>query len=190
VTGRRIVLVRHGHSAHVVNAGWIDVAGVRRWREAYDAAGILESSVPPPALLAQAAIADCLISSDLSRALASVERLGPAAAKRVSPLLREMALELPRWVRARWPLAVWEVCIHAHWLGQQLRGAIAPPEELRRASDAVEWLDEVSRESPNIVVVTHGAFRRLLGRRLVETGWTAHPRVGGYRNWSWWPFER
>lgn len=186
---RRVVLVRHGRSAHIDNVGWIDNAGVHRWRDAYDAAGILDESVPPADLIAQAASADCIVSSDLTRAIASAERLAPGRALRVSPLLREMALEIPRWVRARWPLSVWEVCIHLHWVARGLRGTIAPLEELTRATDAVSWLAELTREAPSVVVVTHGAFRRLLGIRLVETGWTAERRVGGYSNWSAWSFR-
>src|SRR6185295_10179550 len=97
------------------------------WREAYDAAGILAHSVPPAELVAATANADCLFTSDLARAIASAERLAPGRAARVSPLLRETSLEVPRWVRARWPLAVWEGCIHLHWLVQERRGRIATP---------------------------------------------------------------
>lgn len=187
---RRIVLVRHGRSAHTFSPGWIDLDGVHRWREAYDAAGIHDASLPPPGLVAAAAVAECLMTSDLPRALASADRLAPGRAARVSPLLRETHLEIPRWVRARWPLAVWEVCIHLHWLVRERRGEIAAPVELQRATDAVALLDEVSREAPTVVVVTHGAFRRLLALRLETTGWMAEPRVGGFQNWSSWPFRK
>jgi broad specificity phosphatase PhoE len=187
---RRIVLVRHGHSAHTARGGWMDATGILRWRDAYDAAGILDDSVPPPELVAQAASADCVISSDLPRALASAERLAPGRPLRVSPLIREMYLDLPRWVVARWPLQVWELCIHAGWLARELRGAIAPPAELRRAAEAVEWLEDAARGAATTLVVTHGAFRRVLEVRLLERGWTAGARTGGYRNWSAWPFSR
>jgi len=187
---RRIVLVRHGHSAHTASPGWIDASGVERWREAYDAAGILDDSNPPAPLVAAAARADCVLTSDLKRALASAERLAPGRAARVSPLLREMYLEIPRWLRARWPLPVWEICIHLHWLVQERRGAIASDGDLRRAAQAVSFLDDVTREAPSIVVVTHGAFRRLIAARLVATGWTRESRVGGFQNWSAWSFHR
>ena len=176
---RRIVLVRHGPSAHTERPGWIDAAGVYRWREAYDAAGILAQSAPPAELVAPTAHADCLLTSDLARAIASAERLAPGRAARISPLLRETSLEVPRWVRARWPLAVWGACIHLHWLVQERRGAIATPAELKRADDAVSFFDEVTREMPTVVAVTHGAFRRLLGMLLVAAGWGAERRVGG-----------
>jgi broad specificity phosphatase PhoE len=187
---RRVILVRHGHSAHTASPGWIDAAGVLRWREAYDAAGILDDSVPPPDLVAVAVQAECLMTSDLARARASAERLAPGRAVRVSPLLREMLLEIPPWVPARWPLLVWEACIHVHWLIKERRGSIAETAELRRAADAVALLEDVSRDAPTVVVVTHGAFRRLLALQLAATGWTNDPRARGYRNWSAWPFRR
>jgi len=186
---RRILLVRHGHSAHTSRAGWLDAAGVLRWRDAYDAAGILDDSHPPPELIAEAATADCLVASDMPRAIASAERLAPGKEVRVLPLIREMYLDLPAWVRARWPLRVWEVCIHAHWIAQELRRGIAIPGELERAARAVESLEVTSREAATMVVVTHGAFRRLLALRLVARGWTAGARTGGYSNWSVWRFS-
>jgi broad specificity phosphatase PhoE len=187
---QRIILVRHGRSAHIESPGWIDVDGVHGWQGAYDATGILAESVPPRALVDVAASAGCLITSDMPRALASAERLAPGKVARVSPLLREMHLEIPRWVRARWPLPVWAVCIHLHWLVRERRGEIAAPSERQRAADAVALLDDASREAGTVVAVTHGAFRRLLALQLVAAGWRAERRVGGYQNWSSWPFRR
>jgi broad specificity phosphatase PhoE len=186
----RIVLVRHGASSHTASPGWIDAAGVARWREAYDAAGIRADSTPPRPLVALAATAGCVITSDMARAIASAERLAPDRVARVSPLLRETVLEIPDWVRARWPLAVWAGWIHVHWLLKERRGEIASRAERERAAHAIAMLDEMAREAESVVAVTHGAFRRLLGMRLVETGWVAEPRVGGYRNWSAWAFRR
>ncbi len=187
---RRILLIRHGPSAHSESPGWIDAAGVDRWREAYDAAGILPESAPPASTAGAVARSDVLVTSDLPRALASAERLAPGKAVRVSPLFREMSLEVPRWVGARWPLTIWALCIHAHWLVRERRGEIADADELERAASAVAVLDAISREAPTIAVVTHGAFRRILELRLAATGWTAERRIGGYRNWSVWPFSR
>jgi broad specificity phosphatase PhoE len=73
---------------------------------------------------------------------------------------------------------------------RERRGEIAAPAELERAAQAVALLDDAAREATSVVAVTHGAFRRLLAMRLVATGWRAEPRVGGFRNWSWWPFRR
>jgi hypothetical protein len=53
VTAPRLVLVRHGRSAHV-HRGWIDRAGLDRWQLAYDAAGLHDADAPPPALVVTA----------------------------------------------------------------------------------------------------------------------------------------
>src|SRR5690349_2638913 len=153
----RIILVRHGPSSHTESPGWIDAAGVSRWREAYDAAGILPESEPPTALVALTARAGCVIASDLPRATASAERIAGGTAVRVTPLLRETPLEVPRWLPARWPLGVWGVCISVHWLLRERRGQIAAPAELERTAQAAALLDDVAREATTVVAVTHGA---------------------------------
>lgn len=187
---QRVLLVRHGRSSHVASPGWIDADGVARWRLAYNEAGILDDSTPPAALFAEVREVDCVWSSDLPRAVASAERLATGRPVRTSALFREMELEIPSWLPSRWPLVVWEACIHLQWLLSERRGWIAVPPEIERASEAVALLETVVRDEPSVVVVTHGAFRRLLGMRLAAVGWTAEPRVGGFRNWSVWPFRR
>ncbi|HUQ81742.1 MAG TPA: histidine phosphatase family protein [Gemmatimonadaceae bacterium] len=189
MTQRRILLVRHGHSSHNGPAGWMDAADVLRWRDAYDAAGILDDSHPSPSLVAEVAAADRLIASDLPRAIASAERLAPGKAVSILPLVREMYLDLPRWLVARWPLKVWEIAIYLHWTIQELRQGIATPEEIQRAVHAVAALEESSRDAATIAVVTHGAFRRLLALRLMEQGWSPGERTGGFSNWSVWRYH-
>ena len=71
---RRILLVRHGPSAHV-RAGWIDVQGFRAWRSAYEAAGISESERPPLPLAQSIGDASLVLASDAPRAIASARLL-------------------------------------------------------------------------------------------------------------------
>lgn len=52
-TMARILLIRHGPSTHSTMPGLLDLAGVERWRAAYDAAGIAPDATPPAELLAQ-----------------------------------------------------------------------------------------------------------------------------------------
>jgi broad specificity phosphatase PhoE len=185
----RILLVRHGRSAHVHRDGWIDCAGVERYRAAYDAAGI--DDLPPPAeLVATATAAELLVASDLPRAIASAERLAPGRAVHTSPLLREAPLPIPRLGVIRLPLAGWEMLIHTHWRARIARGTHATPEVLARADAAIDWLAALGAPASTYVVVTHGVFRRILGERLVARGWTAAERDRGYANWSVWPFDR
>ena len=187
-TPSRIMLVRHGRSAHVLEERWVDAAGVHRWREGYDAAGIQPASMPPPALVSDAARADLVVASDLARAVASAERLAAGREVRISPLLRESMLDIPTWLPARWPLIVWGIAIHLQWLTRTARRISINPAEQQRVSAAVDWLEDVMREHRSIVVVTHGVFRGLVGAELVSRGWTAERRMSGYQHWSVWPY--
>lgn len=99
-----IVLVRHGRSAHV-HAGWIDVHGFHRWREAYEAAGILPGEVPPAELLERARRAGVVVASDAPRAIESARLLSEGREVISSPLVRELDLPPPAVRALRLPLA-------------------------------------------------------------------------------------
>lgn len=184
----QIHLVRHGRSARAGCAGWVDAAGVRRWREAYEAAGIAEDSAPPAAVLARAARPVTIVTSESPRAVSPAERIASGQPVIISPLLRETELDIPGWVPCHWPSAVWESLIHAQWGLGVLRGAGAPPEEIRRADAAAAWLGELARDRP-AVVVTHGVFRRLLWGRLRRLGWRV-TAGRSLRPWSVWSLRR
>ncbi|MFL5386537.1 MAG: hypothetical protein ACJ8GN_28810 [Longimicrobiaceae bacterium] len=182
----RIVLVRHGPSAHVHTAGRVDRTGMEAWRAAYDAAGVLEASRPPDALVRLVAAAAHVVASDLPRAVASAERLAPGREIGTSALLRETPLAIPAWP-TRLPLGAWGVIISLGWGYRILRGTDASAAERARATEAAEWLAGLASGGP-VVAVTHGAYRRLLANRLLALGWTCTGRQGGYRPWSAWSF--
>jgi broad specificity phosphatase PhoE len=185
----RVVLVRHGRSAHVHRGGWVDAEGLRRWRAAYEAAAIAGGDAPPAALLAEAARAGVVAASDAPRAVASAERLaGGGRAVVVSPLLRETGLRVPGWVGWRMPLSAWALAIGVEWLRGTAAGGRTPPESLARAAAAADWLAALARERGDVVAVTHGDFRRLLVARLRRLGWTPVGGGRGVRNWSAWRF--
>jgi|GEM_PF-500670 len=185
----RIVLVRHGLSAHVHTAGAIDRVGMETWRTAYDAAGIHEVSRPPAALMQLAAEATHIVASDLRRAVESAERLTPGREIRTSELLREMPLAIPAWP-TRLPLGAWGLLITLGWGYRIARGADASEEERARAVAAAEWLAGITADGSTALAVTHGAFRRMLAKQLLASGWTSTGRSGGYRPWSAWSFVR
>jgi len=183
----RIVLVRHGPSAHVHTAGAVDRAGMEAWRAAYDAAGVLEASRPPDALVRLAADAAHVVASDLARAVVSAERLAPGREISTSPLLRETPLAIPRWP-TRLPLRAWGMLIGLGWGYRILRRTDATAAERARIAEAAQWLAGLSAGGATVLAVTHGAFRRALANHLLALGWACTERVGGYRPWSAWSF--
>jgi broad specificity phosphatase PhoE len=181
-----LVLVRHGPSAYA-HRGLLDRAGVHRWRADYDASGIRPNAHPPAALVTLAAGAMHIVSSDLPRALESAARLAPQRAITVSALIREAPLAVPPWP-TRLPLTVWDSLMTARWCYQRLCGADTRGADWCRAEEAARWLVSLVRDGATAVVVTHGVFRQLVGRRLIELGWLPAQRQGGYRHWSAWRF--
>ncbi len=180
-----LILVRHGATSHVHHGGAIDRAGLQRWRDGYDSAGLLVSSHPPRSLVRVAADATHVVASDLPRAIASAERLAPGRSIHVSPLLREVPLAIPRWP-TRLPLEAWAVIIHLAWSYRIVRGTDVTERELARARAAAQWLGDIVADGSSALVVTHGVFRRLLAKWLIEQSWHSHGRRGGYRHWSAW----
>jgi broad specificity phosphatase PhoE len=185
--GGRVVLVRHGPSAHI-HRGALDRDGLQRWRDAYDAAGIVVDCEPPQSVIALAAEATHIIASDLPRAIESARRLAPQREIRVSELMREAPLPIPRWP-TRLPLTGWSAAIYVTWSYDRVRGADRTGEHWARAASAANWLAELGGIGDTALVVTHGVFRRLLAEQLVALGWMATERRNGYRHWSTWSFR-
>jgi broad specificity phosphatase PhoE len=183
----RLILVRHGRSAHVHDGSWIDPDSARRFEDAYDAASIRSDDAPPPELLALAKTAGAIVASDLPRAIASAQQLAPGREPEVSPLLRELKFNLPEWGPAL-PLKVWDALHFTAWTGLMMAGA--DTDETRRAADAAEWV--ASRCSPDglTIAVTHGGFRRLLAQALVARGWVKPEFWNSHHNWSAWTLVR
>lgn len=186
VTRQRIVLVRHGRSAHV-HAGWIDYDGFVRWREAYEAAGLDAKEVAPPAVRALAAEAGAIVASDAPRAIESARLLAPDANAIISPLVRELDL-VPPVLRVRLPLVAWALVYGVRML-IRAHEHITPAEH-ERAAEAARWLDDLSRDRGTIVVVTHATFRSLLARTLPAHGWRATLRGRRTAHWSIRAFEK
>jgi broad specificity phosphatase PhoE len=183
-----IALVRHARSAHV-HTGWIDAAGFRAWRAAYEAAGIREGERAPADLEQLAASAGLVLSSDAPRAIASARLLAPGQEIVVSPLLRELDLEGPELGGLRLPLAGWALAVGVHTLLLTLRRQHPSAPEAARVGQAATWLEEISVQHPLIVVVTHASFRRQLSRRLALNGWR-EPGRRSLRPWSTWLFRQ
>lgn len=163
---------------------------VSQFEDAYDAAGIVEGSTPPFALIDSATNAGLIVASDLPRAIDSAERLAGGRRIVYSALLREIRLEPPRWIPFRLPIEAWDAFSHAHWSYRLLVGT--SHEFVRRADAAAEWLEQQARAAKSIVAVTHGGFRRILARSLVRRGWRAGAlaRQGRHANWSSWELGR
>ena len=186
---RQIVLIRHGRSAHGPT-GWIDAAGLRAWREAYERAGIREDESVPSALRAIVESADLVLASDAPRAVVSARLLAPGREVVLSPRLRELELPGPELGAVRLPLIGWAVAIGLRMRGMAWRGRFPSAVEVERVRDAAAWLDELAERHDRMVVVTHASFRVELARDLERAGWGHEPGRRGSRPWSAWVLSR
>ena len=180
----RIVLVRHGRAA-CVHGGWLDGDGLRRWRAAYDAAGLAPTERPPPALRALASQAGRVVASNLPRARDSARLLVPDTDVIVSDLLRETALPPPAWEGLRLPLGVWLALMGLGWRLNVCRSEEPIAVARLRAENAAQWLIELAESASTVVAVTHGIFRRLLAEALRSSGWRGLP-WSPPRHWNAW----
>ncbi|HEY0141262.1 MAG TPA: hypothetical protein VGF48_10215 [Thermoanaerobaculia bacterium] len=185
----KIVLIRHGRSAHV-HAGWIDLAGFHRWREAYEAAGVISGEVPPPELAALAKNAGALVASTAPRAIDSARLLAPRREPLTSPLLRELDL-VPAAVPLRMPLIGWAFAVGARYLHRAVTSQPRlTPEESERIAAAARWLGTLARQHGEVLVVTHHSFRTELAKLLLAEGWQAAEPRRRSSHWSAWSFSR
>lgn len=186
----KLILVRHGRSAHV-HAGAMDLAGFYRWREAYEAAGVIAGEVPPPELAELARNAGALVASNAPRAIESARLLAPEREPIISPLLRELDLHPPN-VRLRMPLLAWALAfgVRSLWRWMSRQPHLTTAEEMVRLARAAQWLGELTKQHGEVVVVTHHSFRMELMKVLKAEGWEATVPRKKSAHWSVWSFRR
>lgn len=188
----RILLVRHGRSAHV-QRGWLDGAGLRAWRTAYDAAGLAPGETPPATLRALASEAGIIVASDMPRAHASAALLARGAPIKTSSLLRESELVLPTLGPVRLPLAGRALATGLRLAVGAMRAERPPAVVLDRATEAAYWLAELAAQHGSVVAITHAAFRPRVVEALAVGGWQVPRRQSlreRFRHWSAWVLTR
>lgn len=184
----RIFLVRHGRSSMAHDRRWMTCDGVRGYEDAYNAAGIREDDAPPADLVAAAAAADVIAASHLVRAIASAQRIAPDREPAISELLCELYLDPPRWKSIRLPIEVWDAISFAQWSWRLWRRV--ERNEVRRAREAVHWLEQHALPTRTVLAITHGGFRRILDHQLRDRGWRVLSARRTHRNWSSWQYVR
>ncbi|MGZ8376979.1 MAG: histidine phosphatase family protein [Gemmatirosa sp.] len=191
----RIVLLRHGRSAHVAG-GWLDADALQRWFAAYDLAALAHDERPPESARALAREVGCVVASDMPRARASAALLVPDGSVRESPLLREVPMPLPSWPGVRMPLGGWALATGARVALARLR-RLPPPDAVRRQAEAAAaWLRELADAHDGVLAVTHAGVRAHIARVLREQGWTSavaggrRLQGGSYAHWSAWTLTR
>ncbi|AIQ52218.1 histidine phosphatase family protein [Paenibacillus sp. FSL R7-0331] len=173
----RIGLVRHFKVVHPPLRGWVTGGQFNRWATEYDEAGIL-----PGDCKGYAHSWDYCISSDLSRAVHTARSIFSGDVK-YSPELREIGVAAAYGSVSgfRLPSVCWMVLGRLLWLS----GHASQPESRREASQRAKTvLDNMESmpEHTSVLLITHGAFMKLLEKELRRRAYTGqrmnHPRNG------------
>lgn len=151
--------------------------------EAYDAAGVCETSPPPEEALDSVAGADLVVASPLARALESARHLIGSTNCRelmVDDLFREVDLPAPPANGPGFTLSpfLWVSILRSAWLLRLYPGKVPSPWGVwRRAVMAANRLDQLSADHGHVVLVGHSLFNYLIGRALLRRGWQSKVRA-------------
>lgn len=176
---RKIILMRHGQPK-LAATDKMSALEMKDWIEQYDSSDITKHPVPE-ASKQLAATAKVIVSSNLPRALTSVQALGLKPAL-VDGLFREAPLPYGHWRLPRLSPFVWAFILRILWLWGYSHGVESVGTAKRRASTAAQRLQSLASEGP-VLLLGHGFMNRMIARQLEADGWTRQAGNGS-QYWS------
>jgi broad specificity phosphatase PhoE len=165
----RIVLIRHGQP-HIALSPRTGHAGFSDYIDAYEAAGLAPSSLPPEELLDLLKELDQVFSSDRPRSRQSAQRLAPQAELMVDPLFAEAPLASPKLPFLNMEVPKWAVMSRILWHAGFHPGIENPRQARARAARAADILIARAQKTGLSALVAHGYFNWMIGRQLLKRG--------------------
>lgn len=185
-----IVLARHGEPA-LSRKCKLSAAEYRAWWAKYEVGGLREGQVPPPELLSTAAGAGAIFASTRPRAQETAAAIAAGREVISDALFIEAPLpppNFPDWFKL--PPKYWggvaRFWWHAfnHHEGQETRR-----EAEARAERAARSLIDRAEHGQDVLVLAHGYFNHMVGKRLRADGWKlVHNQ--GFKYWSQRRYEK
>lgn len=177
----RIILVRHGRPA-ISTDGRTCHRGFRDYIDAYEAAGLDPTSVPPEELQDLMRELTAVYTSGRPRSQDSARALAPHAELITDPLFEEAPLASPRIPLVKLGVPAWAVMSRILWHA----GYHPEIENYRRAKvrakRAADILTSKAQEDGTAVLVAHGYFNAMIGRELARRGF----KKAGYHRVRFW----
>jgi broad specificity phosphatase PhoE len=185
-----IILARHGEPA-LSRKCLITSTQYRDWWAQYEVGGLRAGQTPPAALVDAAAGAGAIYASTRPRAAETAAAVSAGREVMSDALFIEAPLPPPRfpsWIKLspRWWGVVSRVWWHAfdHHDGQETR-----LQAEARAEQAAQVLICRAEEGQDVLVLAHGYFNHMVGRRLRADGWRlVHNQ--GFKYWSQRRYEK
>ncbi len=179
--GARIILIRHGQPAIPLRPR-TSHAEFRDYIEAYEAAGLDPSILPPREIAELMQGVTQILTSDRRRAHESARMLAPHAELIVDPLFAEAPLASPPISLLRMSVPKWAVIARLLWHLGHTPGIENYAQARDRAIRAADMLTARTQGGGTAVLVAHGYFNAMIGRQLRLRGWS---RSGSHRARYW-----
>jgi broad specificity phosphatase PhoE len=180
-TAARIILVRHGQP-YITLSPRTSHAGFSNYIDAYEAAGLNPSSLPPEELRDLVKELDTIFSSDRPRSSQSARALAPHAALITDPLFAEAPLASPRIPLLNMRVPKWAVVSRVLWHAGYHPDIENYRKARARAARAADILVARARKEGVTALVAHGYFNWMIGRQLRKRGFS---RIGSHQARYW-----
>jgi broad specificity phosphatase PhoE len=179
-----ITLARHGKPA-LSRKCLLSAEEYRDWWARYEVGGLQDGQTPPDALIQTASNASTIYASTRRRAQETAAAVAGARQVVSDPLFIEAPLPpppFPSWFKL--PPRYWGVVSRFFWhILNAHQGQESRDEAEIRAEKAAQLLIAQAGTGQEVLVLAHGYFNFMVGRRLEASGWRL-VRNQGFRYWS------
>jgi len=184
----KIVLQRHG-VPDVGEWGKISSSEMGKWIKRYNESGVLIDNKPCSESLAHAKNS-FVVCSTLERSRHSVKLLEV-----------EIFMSSSSFCEAELPVInvpflkisphTWSIIFRIFWFFGLPNSVESKKEITGRVTVASEILEGLAEEHGNVLLVGHGIMNRLLGKELVQRGWSGEEAPDGkkYHGYSYWEYS-
>ena len=185
-----IILARHGEPA-LSRKCMLTSDQYRDWWAKYEIGGLRAGQTPPPELVAAAEGAGAIYASTRPRAQETAAAAAAGKEVMTDALFIEAPLpppHFPAWFKL--PPKYWGAVARFWWHAfNHHEGQETRHEAEARAEQAAQVLIRRAESGQDVLVLAHGYFNHMVGRRLKADGWKlVHNQ--GFRYWSQRRYEK
>lgn len=179
-----IVLARHGQPA-LSRKCWLSARQYGAWWQSYEAGGLLAGQTPPEGIVRTASRSAVIYSSTRRRALETASAVAGGRPVCHDAVFIEAPLPPPHWPEwIKLPPRLWGVVSRLWWhLFDHHDGQESRAEADARAEQAADLLIRRASEGGDVLVLAHGYFNHMTGRKLKARGWKLIQNQG-FKYWS------
>lgn len=187
----KIILMRHGQPELDLNAikhKKLSPFAAGKIIDKYEETDLAFNTFPPSEAVNVAKNCRIAISSDLVRAVSSIQRLGIEAKATADPDFRESNLPYLKWQRPHLSFYNWCLLFRILWLFGFAQNGESIRNSRKRAKKCVIKLCEGVEADGTVLLLGHGIINRLIASELKKLNWVKIDGSGALY-WSYMTFQ-